>query len=66
MLQLLLMLCLIISVGALTVLLVKIRYQLCEGLVVLFIPFVCVGVALLKWFWHEPKRYKKARGAISG
>ncbi len=65
MLQLILTLFLIIGIGVLAVILVKIRYQLCEKLVVLFSPFVWLGMTLLKWFWREPKRYKESRGAKS-
>ena len=63
MLQLILTLLLVCGVCIFSFLLIRIRCQLCEKLLAVFAPYVWVGVALLKWFWREPKRYKDARGA---
>jgi hypothetical protein len=63
MLQLILVLLLVGSLCIFSFLLIRIRCQLFEKLLAVFVPYVWVGVALLKWFWREPKRYKDARGA---
>jgi hypothetical protein len=65
MFQLLVKPLLIIVMTVFALLVVRIRYQLCEKLVAVFVPFVWVGIAVLKWVWREPKRYKQVRGEMT-
>ncbi len=65
MFQLILMLLIVCSLCIFSFLLIRIRCRLFEKLLAVFVPYVWVGLALLKWVWREPKRYKEARGAVN-
>jgi hypothetical protein len=54
---------LLLGIAIFAGLLIKIRYLLLEKLIAAFNPFYWLIMVILKWFWREPGRYKRARGA---